>query len=303
MNLCVAVVGSTGQLGSDLVRVFCAEGHEVFPLSHADIECTDFESVQCALAAIRPGVVINCASFVRVDDCEDQPDQAFQVNAIGALNVARACAELDALCVYISTDYVFDGETRGSYTVEDVTNPINVYGTSKLAGEYMVRQSSPRWLIARVASLFGKVGARGKGGNFVETILDRARAGQPLRVVDDVCMSPTYTYDAARALERLLKQGATGVYHLTNSGVCSWHEFAAKSVELAGLDSPVEAVSSAEYLTKARRPVNSALSNRSLDPSVKEILRPWPEALQAYLVEKGYPEGKSFAESHNRIRP
>ena len=288
MSMRVAVIGSTGQLGSDLVQVLKGEGREVFPLSHADVECTDLESVRTALTAVRPDVVINCASFVRVDDCEDRIEEAFQVNAYGALYVGRVCAEVDALCVQISTDYVFDGKKGSPYTIDDSPAPINVYGTSKLAGEYLVRQTCQRWLIARVASLFGKVGARGKGGNFVETILARARSGQPLRVVDDVYMSPTYTLDAARALERLIASGATGLFHVTNSGTCNWHEFASKAIELTGLDTYAEPILSEQYPTKARRPNNSSLENRCLDEQVSEYLPPWEQALKAYLLEKGY---------------
>lgn len=181
-------------------------------------------------------VVVNCAAFVRVDDCEERTEEAFRTNALGALYVARACAELDSLCVYIRTDYVFDGEKGGPYTEDDTPHPINVYGSSKLAAEHLVQQGCPKWMIIRVASLFGKAGARGKGGNFVEAILAKARLGEALPVVRDVSMSPTYTYDAARALERLIRQGSTGLFHLSDGGACSWYELAKRAVKLAGLE-------------------------------------------------------------------
>jgi len=223
-----------------------------------------------------------------VDDCEERSEEAFQVNALGALNVARAGAELDALCVYISTDYVFDGEKGEPYTEDNTPSPINVYGCSKLTGEYLVRQACPKWLIVRVASLFGKAGARGKGGNFVETILAKAKAGQPLRVVNDIYMSPTYTLDTARALEVLVRQRATGLYHLANDGTCTWYEFARKALDLVDLDVNPEPTSSINYPTKARRPHDSSLQSTRLDSLLGSGLRPWQEALKAYLVEKAH---------------
>ncbi len=280
----VAVVGSSGQLGTDLVEALSWAGEfAVVPLDHSHIECTDPHSVRHALAEARPNAVVNCTGFVRVDECEDTPERAFTVNAGGALHVARACAELNAKCVYISTDYVFDGRKNEPYTENDVPSPINVYGASKLAGEYLVRQACPDWLIVRMASLFGKVGARGKGGNFVDTILSKARAREPIRVVHDVTISPTYAYDAARSVEVFLRAGATGIVHLANAGSCTWYEFARKAIDLSGLTAEVAAVSSSEFSMKARRPAYSAL----ITARPLKALRSWEEALGAYLVEKG----------------
>jgi dTDP-4-dehydrorhamnose reductase len=194
----VAVIGCSGQLGTDLVEILSQdESFEVLPLRHSDCDCTRPEEVKIVLRRLRPESVVNCAAYVRVDDCEDHLREAFEVNALGAFNVARTCCELDALCLHISTDYVFDGAKDTPYVESDMTIPINVYGASKLAGEHLVRQAAHRWLLVRMASLFGKTGARGKGGNFIETIIRKAKAGESLRVVDDVRMSPTYTYDAA----------------------------------------------------------------------------------------------------------
>lgn len=282
----IAIIGSTGQLGSDLVKVLQEAGsYQVIPLSHAEIECTKPDSVRTALTRSCPQVVVNCAAFVRVDKCEDKPEEAFLVNALGALHVARSCTELNALCVYISTDYVFDGKKGEPYTEEDRPCPINVYGTSKLAGEYLVSQACPRWLIVRMASLFGKMGARGKGGNFVETILAKARAGEHLRVVNDIRMSPTYTYDAAQVLEGLIRQEATGIFHVTNSGSCTWYEFARKVVDLVGIETTLESAASSEYPTRASRPKNSSLISARL---LGSALRSWEEALRDYLIEKAY---------------
>jgi len=284
----VAVMGSTGQFGTDLVRVLKKAGnYHVSSLSHTEVECTEPVSLQSALKAIHPEVVINCAAFVRVDDCEDRIEEAFRTNTLGALYVARACAEIDAFCVYISTDYVFDGEKGQPYTEKDIPRPINIYGASKLAGEYLVQQACPRWLIVRVASLFGKVGARGKAGNFVENILARAGAAERVKVVNDIRMSPTYTYDAARALEKLLRQHSTGLFHLANAGACTWYEFAREALDLVGLDGKLEPISSADYSTRARRPIDSSLQSIRMDGLLKNDLRPWQEALEAYLKEVG----------------
>lgn len=282
----VAVMGSTGQLGTDLVDVLQQAGeYLVFPLSHVEVECIEPDSVRRVITSVHPEVVVNCAAFVRVDECEDRPDDAFSINALGALNVVRACSELNALCVYISTDYVFDGKKEEPYTEEDSPYPLNVYGASKLAGEYLVRQACSKWLIARMASLFGKAGARGKGGNFIESILAKAQAGEPLRIVNDIRMSPTYTYDASCVLERLIEQRTTGVFHITNSGSCTWYEFARKALELVRLSAKLEPISSADYPTKADRPKNSSLRSVRL---AGKILRPWEEALWVYLGEKGH---------------
>ncbi len=285
----VAVLGATGQLGMDVAGTLrAADGYEVVPLGHEDVECRNAESVEAVLGSVRPDIVINCAAFVRVDECEQRPEEALHVNAIGALNVARATARMGACCVYVSTDYVFDGQKGQPYTEDDVPCPVNVYGVSKLAGEYLVRQSCPNWMIVRVASLFGKTGARGKGGNFVETVLRKIRAGEVLRVVTDTRMSPTYTVDAAHALEHLVAAGARGVFHATNEGSCTWFEFARKIIELAGIDARLEPTLSSADTAKARRPANSALRSDRLKGLVRDTPRPWGEALKAYLEERGH---------------
>ena len=286
----IAIIGSMGQLGTDLVDVLAQAGsYEVLRLSHREVECTDPVSVEKALkTGRRPDVVVNCAAFVRVDEAENRAEEALRVNSVGALHVARLCAEIEALCVYISTDYVFDGGKNAPYTESDAPRPLNIYGVSKLAGEYFVQQACPRWLVVRMASLFGRAGSSGKGGNFVETILAKAKAGECLKLVDDIRMSPTYTRDAARALEKLLREKALGLFHLANGGSCTWYEFASKALELAGMGNRIEPISSSDYPMKARRPKDSSLESTKLSPFLKEHLRPWQEALKAYLAEKGH---------------
>jgi dTDP-4-dehydrorhamnose reductase len=283
----VAVLGSTGQLGTDLVEVLRRdERFDVIPLSHQEADCTKADEVQNVIAKLRPNFVINCAAFVRVDDCEDQASLAFEINALGAFNVARACAQADALCVYISTDYVFDGAKETPYVESDLQNPINVYGTSKLAGEHLVRQAAPRWLIVRVASLFGKTGARGKGGNFIETILAKAKRGEALRVVNDISISPTYARDAAEVLCHLLAKGVTGVVHAANGGSCTWYEFAKTALALCDLPPLIEPVATSAFPTRARRPRNSALASEKRFRYLNQVMPDWQAALRAYLIEK-----------------
>lgn len=285
----VAIIGSAGQLGTDLTGVLSgAGGYEVSPITRAQIEVTDPESVQNALGDVRPDVVINCAAFVRVDDCEDSPERAFNVNATGAMYVARASAKIGAACVYISTDYVFDGEQEWPYTEEDTSFPIGVYGASKLAGEQMVRSYCPRHLIVRTSGLYGVAGSSGKGGNFVETMLRMARDRKTIRVVDDQVLTPTYTKDLANRIKELLEAGVIGLYHVTNSGQCSWYEFAGEVFKLSGVRAALEPTTTSAYGAKARRPAYSVLAHESMKPLDIDELRPWPEALEAYLREKGW---------------
>jgi dTDP-4-dehydrorhamnose reductase len=279
----VAVIGATGQLGTALVSAFQEAGLEALGLEHGQLEVSDPRSVASVLRQVIPVAVVNTAAFHKVDACEDDPERAFQVNALGALHVARACRELEAKCVYISTDYVFDGAKPAPYAEQDSPNPINVYGASKLAGEHLVLQTCPDALVVRVASLFGGRGARGKGTNFVLTVLERARRGEALRVVDDVRMSPTYAADAAAAIVELLARGASGVFHVVNEGTCTWYELAVRVTQLAGLQVPVEPVPQEAYPTRARRPRNSALSTAKLEARGLR-LPPWEDALRRYLT-------------------
>jgi len=278
----VAVIGANGQLGTDLVEVFRKEGFEVIPLTHTDLDVTVFESLK-SLKEIKPDVIVNTAAYVRVDDAEVYPEKAFAVNAIGALNVARVAEEIKAINVYISTDYVFDGEKGRPYTEDDVPNPINVYGTSKLAGEIFTRNYSTKHYILRVASLYGKAGASGKGGNFVNWVIEKARKGEKLRIVDDQVMSPTHTLDVANTLaEFLRREPEYGVYHMVNEGQCSWYEFTKAIFEILGWDVEVEPIKSSELNRLAKRPRFSALENTKLH-RIGLRMPHWREGLEAFI--------------------
>ncbi len=286
----VAIIGATGQLGSDIVRAAVAAGVEHVGLGHTDVDVTDAKQLGATMDRLRPAVVINTAALHQVDRCEEDPAEAYRVNAAGALLVARAAREVDARCVFVSTDYVFNGrrEPETMYVEDDATEPLNVYGASKLAGEQLVAHALDNHLIVRVSSLFGVAGARGKGGNFIETILKKAREGGPLKVVNDQWMTPTYTDDAGAAILRLATGEATGVVHVTNPDSCTWHAFASEAVALARLSVPVEAVSVSSFPSKVRRPRNSAMATDRLRELLGGRLRPWREALRAYLAAKGH---------------
>jgi dTDP-4-dehydrorhamnose reductase (EC 1.1.1.133) len=279
------IIGSTGQLGTDLVKIL-QDDNEVIGLTHNDIEVSDYKSC-LILKELKPEVIINTAAFHKTDQCEEEPLKTFSVNAIGAKNVATISKEINAITVYISSDYVFDGSKKEPYTEEDTPNPINTYGISKLAGELYTKQN-PKHYIIRVASLFGVAGASGKGGNFVETMIKKALNKEVINVVDDMWMSPTYTKDAALIIKKILKANVPyGVYHATNKGYCTWFQFAQEIFKLTGLTPIIKPIRTDQLQMKAKRPRFSALESVKL-PKYGIQTRRWEEALKEYLIEKGY---------------
>jgi len=281
----IAVIGSTGQLGTDLVKILGA-AHEVVGFTHNDIEVADYDSC-LILKKHQPGMVINTAAFHKTDQCEEEPLKTFSVNALGARNVAMITKEIDAIAVFISTDYVFDGSKKEPYTEDDVPAPINTYGISKLAAEHFTRQN-PKHYIIRIASVFGKAGASGKGGNFVETMITKAKKNEPITVIDDMWMSPTYTKNASSIIKEITeKQLPYGVYHATNKGYCSWYQFAEQIFQLTGLTPDLTPIKTEQLTMKAKRPQFSALKSIKL-PQYNIEIPTWQEALREYLVEKGH---------------
>jgi dTDP-4-dehydrorhamnose reductase len=281
----VAIIGSNGQLGTDLMKVLGRE-YEAIGLTHKDIEVTDYNSCKI-LKEYNPNIVINTAAFHKTDQCEEEPLKAFLVNAIGAKNVATLSKDIDAITIFISTDYVFDGSKMEPYTEEDPPNPINTYGISKLAGELYTKQN-PKHYIIRVASLFGVAGASGKGGNFIETMIAKARKNEPIAVVDDMWMSPTYTKDAAKAIKKMIELNVPyGTYHVTNSGYCTWYQFAQEIFRLAHLTPILTPIKTDQLQMKASRPKFSALKSINL-PKYGIEMGEWKSALYDYLIEKGH---------------
>lgn len=281
------VIGANGQLGSELCKELAA--FELIPLYHSDIEITDKDSVKAAFSKYRPDVVINTAAYHQPDQCEDNPDEAYLVNALGPQNLAVAALEQGARLVHISSDYVFGGEEHRTtpYTELDLPSPINVVGKTKLAGEDFVQHLCVSHFIIRVSGLFGLRGRSGKGPNFVETILRLAKERDELRVVNDQIFSPTYCRDAARKIVQLIATDYFGIFHISSRGQCSWYEFAAEIIRLAGLKTPVTPITSDQYPQKARRPRFSVLDNYHLRLLGMDDMRPWPEALKEYMKEKG----------------
>ena len=279
----IAVIGSTGQLGTDLMKTL-NDGHEVVGLAHKDIEVADYDSC-LILKKHKPDIVVNTAAFHKTDQCEEEPLKTFSVNALGARNVALVSKEIAATTVFVSTDYVFDGLKEEPYTEDDVPAPISTYGISKLAAEHFTRQN-PKHFIIRIASVFGEAGASGKGGNFVETMIAKAKNGESITVIDDMWMSPTYTKDAASLLKGILElQLPFGVYHATNKGYCSWYQFAQEIFQLTGLNPALAPIKTEQLSLKARRPRFSALTSTKL-PRYSLEPREWQKALRAYLIEK-----------------
>jgi len=282
----VIVIGANGQLGTDLVKVL--DDWDLVPLTHADLDICNFVYTRKVVEDTKPDIVINTAAFNRVDDCEEEVSKAFWVNAFAVRNLAKVCAHLDCTLVHISTDYVFGGEKRTPYVEGDLPSPLSVYGTSKLTGEYFVRSICPKHFVVRTSGLYGTAGSRAKGGNFVETMIRLAKEGKPIRVVNDQVLTPTYTMDLAEKIERLMQTNAYGLYHITNSGECTWHEFAEAIFDVLGVNADLKPTTSAEFGAKARRPGYSVLAHEGLRESGLDELRPWKEALTGYITKKGY---------------
>jgi dTDP-4-dehydrorhamnose reductase len=281
----IAIIGSIGQLGADLMKVLQHE-HEVVGLTHQDIEVTDYNNC-LILKEHHPDVIINTAAFHKTDQCEEEPLKTFSVNAIGARNIATISKEIKATNIFISTDYVFNGSKNEPYVEGDTPNPINTYGISKLAGELYTKQN-PKHYIIRLASLFGVAGASGKGGNFVETMITKAKKNEPIHVVDDMWMSPTYTKDVATTIKKIIELNLPfGTYHATNQGYCTWFQFAKEIFKLTGLIPTLTPIKTHQLQLKAKRPKFSALKSIKL-PKYGIQMKQWKQALHDYLVEKRY---------------
>ena len=286
----IAVIGGNGQLGEDVAAAFAAEGDEVTALTHQHVEVSSADSVAQRLDALRPEVVINTAAFHHVEKCESEPAAAFAANAVGARNVARASHSLGATLFHISTDYVFDGLKQSPYTEQDAAMPLNVYGNSKLAGEYFVRAENSRHFVVRVSGLYGSHPCRAKGNlNFVELMLKLSRERDELRVVNDEFVTPTPTVEVARQLVVLSRTSDYGLYHATSEGGCSWYEFAKAIFELSGNKVKLEPARPGEFPVKVARPKYSVLENAALKRSGRNVFEHWRIGLERYLLRDRQP--------------
>ena len=285
----VLVFGAHGQVGHELTRRPAPQGFAIAGLARADADIADRESVERAVRRHRPGIIINAAAYTAVDKAESEPARAFAVNEAGPCHLAAAAQEVGAVLVHFSTDYVFDGRKTGPYVEDDPVEPMSAYGRSKEAGERAVRETTPRHIILRTAWVYAA-----HGHNFLRTIVRLARERDLVRVVADQHGTPTAAADIADATLALLPklQGADaafGTFHLTNSGRTTWHGFAqAIFASLARRDSRVprlEAITTADYPTPARRPANSVLDCRRIGEVFGIVPRPWREALAEVIRE------------------
>lgn len=292
------VTGPTGQLGRDVLRAAAhAPGLSTVALPRSRLDLAEPQNIATALDDQSFDVLINCAAYTAVDGAENEPQTAFAINAYSVEALARVCEARGARLVHVSTDYVFDGESDAPYGEEDAAGPLNVYGSSKLAGEALARRACPSGCtIVRTSSLFGVGGLRDGGGNFVETMIRLGREREVLRVVDDVRMAPTYSRDLAGAILGLvLAEAPADMYHWTNGGEASWHAFAVAIMEGAGISVQVDAIPSSGYPAPARRPRHSVLDTGRAESIVGPAPH-WRDALRRYLAERREFTGASQAE-------
>ncbi len=285
----VAVIGANGQLGADVFQAFENNGDTVTALNHDVVDISDFNDLQEQLENLKPALVINTAARHNVDQCEQDPARSFAVNGIGARNLALLSNETDYVLMHISTDYVFDGAKKAPYTESDSPVPLNVYGNTKLAGEYFVRTVAERYFVARLSGIYGVNPCRAKGGlNFVKLMLKLANERDEVRVVDDEVLTPTFTEDIAQQLVKLATTQAFGLYHVTAQGECSWYEFAEKVFELSKAEVTLKRASPGEFPMKVPRPDYSVLENKGLKNLNIDIMPHWKDGLQRYLHKLGY---------------
>lgn len=278
----VLVTGVKGQLGHDVMNELAKRGYEGVGVDVEEMDITDEAAVRRVMEEVRPDKMVHCAAWTAVDAAEDQVEMCRKVNALGTENIAKMCGELDIPMIYLSTDYVFDGEGTRPWEPDDpVVKPLNVYGQTKYEGELAVEKYTDKYYIVRIAWVFGV-----NGKNFIKTMLNLGKTHDTLTVVDDQIGTPTYTYDLAKLLVDMLEKEEYGKYHATNEGgYISWCDFAKEIFRQAGMDVKVTPVSSDQYPAKAKRPSNSRMEKNKLTQHGFERLPFWQDALSRYLKE------------------
>jgi len=279
----IAVIGSNGQLGSDLCSVL-SRTHEVVGLTHADIEITDIDSVKNAISSIRPDFLLNTAAYHVVPEAENFPDKAFLLNATSVLNLARVCQDQDVRLLHYSTDYVFDGLKKSPYTESDRPNPLNVYANSKLAGEQFALNYCDKAMVVRVSGIYGKIPSRAKGNNFVSMMIRLAKEKPEVRVVNDEFLTPTPTLAIAGNTAALIETEASGLFHMSCAGEVSWYEFAKHIWQVLGLETPLYPASVSDFPAVVKRPFYSVLENKALKDLSVYQMPGWKEALTEFLL-------------------
>ena len=273
----ILITGSNGMLGHDLIEVL-KDNHELLLTTSKTLDITDGDSVMDFIVKSNPDIVINSAAYTDVDGCESNPDLAYNVNGEGVKNLALACREVDCPLVHISTDYVFNGQNDRPWVEDDEIGPISIYGKSKLKGEEHIKEILEKYFIVRTAWLYGV-----NGRNFPRTMLELAQNHSEITVVYDEVGTPTYTPDLAKGISKLIETDYYGTYHLTNSGNCSWCEFARYIFEVADVDVNVIPVTASEFARPAPRPSYSVLENRNWVENGFEPLRNYKDAIKEYI--------------------
>jgi dTDP-4-dehydrorhamnose reductase len=276
----VVVTGAAGQLGQDVLLELERKGHQAIGTDRDQLDITNEGDVLAFISDVKPDVILHCAAYTNVDAAEEDEEAAYQVNGIGTKNLALAAKQIGAKILYISTDYVFNGTASEPYEVDQPTEPLGAYGRTKLAGEEFVQEILEKYFIVRTAWVFGAY-----GHNFVKTMLRLGKERGEVGVVHDQVGSPTYTVDLAKFMVELMETEKFGIYHATNSGVCSWYEFAVEIFNQAGLNVKVNPVTTEQFPRPAARPKYSVLSKNKIEQQGLTPLRDWKSALDAYLTE------------------
>ena len=279
----VFVTGVKGQLGYDVMNELEKQGLEGIGVDIDEMDITDADQVNKVIKEAAPDAVIHCAAYTAVDAAEDNQEICRKVNAQGTENIAKVCEELDIKMMYISTDYVFNGQGERPWKPDDKREPLNVYGQTKYEGELAIEEHVKKFFTVRIAWVFGV-----NGKNFIKTMLNLGKTHDHLTVVNDQTGSPTYTYDLARLLVDMIQTDKYGRYHATNEGICTWYEFACEIFKQAGMNVSVAPVSSDEYPAKAKRPSNSRMDKSKLTANGFTPLPTWKDALRRYLKEIEY---------------
>ncbi|WP_409404999.1 dTDP-4-dehydrorhamnose reductase [Priestia megaterium] len=280
MSRKVLITGAKGQLGKELVELFTEKDFEVYGFGRDNMDITNQGQVHEIISTVRPNIVLHSAAHTQVDLAELEPEQAFSINAYGTRNVAVAAEAVGAKFVYVSTDYVFDGTTNEPYNEFSPTSPLGVYGKSKLAGEQFVRDLHSKFFIVRTSWVYGK-----HGSNFVKTMLELGKEKKELSVVSDQIGCPTYTLDLAHTILELVDSEKYGIYHISNSGSCSWYEFAKAIFEEANISVKVFPCTTKDFPRPAPRPAYSVLDHMSLRLNTFKATRSWRAALKSYLID------------------
>ena len=276
----VLVTGVKGQLGYDVVKELKKRGHQPIGVDREEMDLIDSEAIRSFIMDLKPEAIIHCAAYTAVDKAEEDVELCYQINAEAVKVIAECAKELDVKMIYISTDYVFDGTKEGEYVETDLPNPINVYGASKLKGEQYVQDLLEKYYIVRISWVFGV-----NGNNFIKTMRRLGSERDELNIINDQVGSPTYTADLAPLLVDMMETDKYGIYHATNEGTCSWYEFANEIFKQSNIEVQTSPITTNQYPTAAKRPMNSKMSKAKLKESGFKSLATWEKALEDYILQ------------------